>query len=229
MASPAPRGPRSRAQDTRADILNAARELFLANGFQRTTLRAVARAAGVDVALIGYYFGGKDRLFVQALGYQADPPSAAFKAALSPSLAGAGERLVRTALIIWAGEPAAEALRRMLSHASQRDRLESLARDYLDAQLRAVFVAHMPGPEAGYRAALVVSQLIGLTVMRRVFGVTTLQEAELERLVADVAPVVQYYLTGPLPGSAARRPGSTTPSGPAGPVSPRPAREPGRS
>ena len=43
--------PRNAAQ-TRADILSAARRRFATEGFDRTTLRAIAADVGVDAALV---------------------------------------------------------------------------------------------------------------------------------------------------------------------------------
>ena len=45
------------ADATRADILTAARNRFGADGFERTTLRAIAGDVGVDPALVIRYFG----------------------------------------------------------------------------------------------------------------------------------------------------------------------------
>jgi AcrR family transcriptional regulator len=44
-------------------ILNAAEELFALQGYDGITLRTLATKAGVDVALISYYFGSKSDLF----------------------------------------------------------------------------------------------------------------------------------------------------------------------
>jgi len=55
------------APDTREAILEAARELFAEKGFERTTMRAVGERAGVDPALISYWFGSKDGLLLEAL------------------------------------------------------------------------------------------------------------------------------------------------------------------
>jgi len=49
--------------DTRESILNAAEDLFSKHGFYGVTIREVAREAGVDTALIHYYFGAKKELF----------------------------------------------------------------------------------------------------------------------------------------------------------------------
>ena len=50
--------------DLRSEILNAARPMFAERGYRDTTLRAVAQSAGVDVALVAYYFGNKDGLLL---------------------------------------------------------------------------------------------------------------------------------------------------------------------
>ena len=49
--------------DTRESILDAAEDLFSKHGFYGVTIREVAREAGVDTALVHYYFGAKKGLF----------------------------------------------------------------------------------------------------------------------------------------------------------------------
>ena len=62
------RSPRRRdAQATRAAILEAAKAQFAALGYDSATLREIAAGAGVDVALVARYFGGKEGLFTEAL------------------------------------------------------------------------------------------------------------------------------------------------------------------
>jgi AcrR family transcriptional regulator len=58
--------PRRNAAATRARLLDAARELFLRQGYQATGLREVAAKAGVDVTLVRRYFGSKQQLFTEA-------------------------------------------------------------------------------------------------------------------------------------------------------------------
>jgi len=60
--------PRKRdAEATRAAILEAAKAQFALLGYDRAVLRDIAREAGIDVALVKRYFGGKEALFVEAL------------------------------------------------------------------------------------------------------------------------------------------------------------------
>ena len=64
----APAEPRKRdAEATRAAILNAAKGQFARLGYDCAVLRHIAQDAGVDVALVKRYFGGKEALFVEAL------------------------------------------------------------------------------------------------------------------------------------------------------------------
>ena len=55
------------ASDSRALILDAAERLFAAEGFARTTIKRIGREAGVNSALLYYYFGDKDRLYREVL------------------------------------------------------------------------------------------------------------------------------------------------------------------
>ena len=67
--------PRARnANQTRADILAAARLRFGSEGYERTTLRAVAADVGVDPALVIRYFGSKQDLFAEAAEFTIDLP-----------------------------------------------------------------------------------------------------------------------------------------------------------
>src|ERR1700712_1682094 len=62
------------AEGTRADILAAARKRFGDEGYERTTLRAVAGDVGVDAALVIRYFGSKQDLFAAAAEFTIELP-----------------------------------------------------------------------------------------------------------------------------------------------------------
>jgi AcrR family transcriptional regulator len=49
--------------DKREHILDIAQELFSQHGFEGTSVRVLAKAAGVNGAMISYYFGSKEKLF----------------------------------------------------------------------------------------------------------------------------------------------------------------------
>lgn len=51
-------------QDAKEKILLAARSLFAEQGFEGTTVRQICERAGVNQALVSYYFGGKESLYI---------------------------------------------------------------------------------------------------------------------------------------------------------------------
>src|SRR3990167_6546655 len=59
----AQRPARSDGEDTRVRLLRAALQLFSERGFAQTSVRAIAEAAGTNVAAIAYHFGDKARLY----------------------------------------------------------------------------------------------------------------------------------------------------------------------
>jgi AcrR family transcriptional regulator len=69
-ASVIPRG------ESREKLIEAAETLFSEAGFDGVSIRAIAEAAGVNIALIGYYFGGKEGLFTEAFRRSAEPINA---------------------------------------------------------------------------------------------------------------------------------------------------------
>lgn len=56
--------------DKRTLILSAAEQLFAEKGFEGTTVRDIAHMAGVNLAMISYYFGSKEKLFEALVEYR---------------------------------------------------------------------------------------------------------------------------------------------------------------
>jgi TetR/AcrR family transcriptional regulator len=86
-----------RADQTRARILDAAIREFSANGLAGARTEQIAEAAGVNKALIYYYFHGKDALYNAALETMAEGVQASSMAVLGAE-ASAGERFLRVVL-----------------------------------------------------------------------------------------------------------------------------------
>ncbi|MEO9220529.1 MAG: TetR family transcriptional regulator, partial [Mycobacteriaceae bacterium] len=94
------RGRRPGNSHTGEQILEVARHRFLAEGYHAVSLRSIATAAGVDVALLSYYFGSKKGLFGASLGLLANPPEI-LAAALPGDPADRPERVLRALLATW--------------------------------------------------------------------------------------------------------------------------------
>lgn len=53
--------------DTKTRLLQAAGPIFADKGFQGATVREICERAGVNVASINYYFGDKERLYIETV------------------------------------------------------------------------------------------------------------------------------------------------------------------
>jgi AcrR family transcriptional regulator len=73
---------------------------FMSDGYQAVTMRSIALAAGVDVALVSYYFGSKQRLFSAAMSLPINPADMV-AAQLSGDLDTLAERMLRSMLGVW--------------------------------------------------------------------------------------------------------------------------------
>ncbi|MBK8725475.1 MAG: TetR/AcrR family transcriptional regulator [Holophagaceae bacterium] len=78
--SPAPktRGPKAAKVDT-DQILDAARKVFSLEGLKGSSIRAIAREAGCDPALIYYHFESKEAMFLALVDQKLTPLAAALK------------------------------------------------------------------------------------------------------------------------------------------------------
>jgi TetR/AcrR family transcriptional regulator, regulator of cefoperazone and chloramphenicol sensitivity len=69
VTTPTTNPPTSRGDSTREALIRAAIEVFGRDGFDAASTRAISEAAGVNLALIGYHFGGKPGLYLAALEF----------------------------------------------------------------------------------------------------------------------------------------------------------------
>jgi AcrR family transcriptional regulator len=195
-APPDEPGPRSdsRAEQrrrTEARILAAAAELFIASGYERTTIRAVAAAAGVDAGLVMHYFGSKQELFERVtrglgpLPVLAGPPSQVAEKLLA-QLADSLETEPLQSLAV---------LRSMLTHPEAAHSLGERTIRY-----RAELAAAIPAPDADVRAALIIAIILGVAVDRHLLKTGGLDLATPEEIITLLRPILRT-LTSPEPGA----------------------------
>ena len=61
----------AKKQNTKEKVLKAASKVFSENGYKETTIRMISEKASVNVASINYYFGDKERLYLEVIRYWA--------------------------------------------------------------------------------------------------------------------------------------------------------------
>lgn len=191
--------PRGGASDARERILAAAATEFGERGYDGATMRAIAERAAVDAALLHHYFGSKSELFTATVDVPINP-ARLLPGALDGDLAAAGERLVRLVVTTWDAPEFRPRGVAMVRAAIGNRRTSDLVVGFVSREIIQRIgdrIGH--GADARHRASLVASQILGLIVGRYVVGLEPLASASVDRLVADVGPTVQRYLTGDLP------------------------------
>jgi AcrR family transcriptional regulator len=182
---------------TREAILAAARAAFVELGFDGATVRGIARAAGVDPALVHHYFGTKEQLFVATMELPVDP-GVLIAGLLADGVDGLGERLVRAFLAVWDSAGDTSPLLALIRSATSHDRSAAMLREFITTAVIGRLVAALGTDQGPRRAALTGSQLVGLAWVRYVLRLEPIASAPAESLVGPVGATLQRYLTGPL-------------------------------
>ncbi|MBM7791315.1 TetR/AcrR family transcriptional regulator [Tenggerimyces flavus] len=195
------RGPGRRpgAPDTRGEIIEVARAEFAARGFEGTSIRGVARAAGVDPALIHHYFGSKDDLFLAVMDVPFDPRDFV-KLMVDSPYDEVGTIVVRTFLGLWERSEIQQRFRGLLGSALTNEAAAELMRTALTRLLFDAVADRIHEEDGRLRANLAGSQLIGLAMARYVIRLEPLASTPTDEVIAWIAPTLQRYLHGPTPG-----------------------------
>jgi AcrR family transcriptional regulator len=188
-------GRRPGVSGTREAILDAARRAFAEQGYQRATVRDVAKLAGVDPALVHHYFGTKQDLFVAAVRLPVNPVDQ-LTAVLAAEPDQVGQRLVETFLSIWDHAAGQSPLLALIRSAVADKDAAAMLREFITEEVLGPIARRLGSPDAQLRATLVGSQLIGLAMARYIIRVEPLASAPSAQVAAVVGPTVQRYLTG---------------------------------
>ncbi|AGB23630.1 transcriptional regulator [Mycobacterium sp. JS623] len=186
MASPRARN----ATQTRADILAAARSRFGSDGYERTTLRAVAADVGIDPALVIRYFGSKQDLFTEAAEFTLYLPDLS---KVQPD--DVADALLPSFFAVWEDDPTFVALlRAAMTSPTAADTMRRIFATQVAPKLAAVTPDH-PAQRAGLMGAFVV----GLATTRYVLANPAVAELSHDDLIAWARPVIRQLLVGAAP------------------------------
>jgi AcrR family transcriptional regulator len=206
---PRGRGRPAGPSTTRDDILRVARRRFLAEGYQRVTLRSIAAEAGVDVALLSHYFGSKSGLFGATMQLAANPAARLDTAMQGGDITTVPVRVLRMLITTWDDPVIGAGLRAMAEVATREPEVNRGLREMVEREIVARFAERIGGADATARAAVAASHAMGIIFGRYVLRVEPLASMPADELVARAAPSLQVAMTGgrgrPVPG---RRAGS---------------------
>ena len=188
-------GPRDERGVLSARILGAARQAFADTGYAGTTIRAVARAADVDPALVYHYFGSKEGLLEAAT----TPPQRwldSVAATWATPVAQLGEALIRLMLDAWADDEVGPVLRAILQTAAHDQGTREKLRKVVESSLIGASALEVDADERLERSGLISSQLMGLAMTRYVWKIEPVVAMTDDEIVTAVAPNLQRYIEG---------------------------------
>lgn len=190
------RPPRTESAGTRDRILAAAREEFSEHGYEKTSVRGIAKAAGVDSALVHHYFGTKEQVFEAAVEVAFAPALDARDTVLDAPPEEVGERMTRMIVGLWEDPVTRAPLLAIVRSAVNNETAAGVFRRLVATQLLRRIAEQLDAPDAELRAELAAAQLVGIAMVRYVIRVEPLASADPEQIIRRVAPVVQEHLTG---------------------------------
>jgi AcrR family transcriptional regulator len=187
------------ASDNRERILASARELFARNGIDKTSIRAIASAAGVDAALVHHYFGTKQKLFAAAIHIPIDPMQVIGPMRETP-VEDLGLTLPSLLLPLWDSELGSGFIAELRSLLAGND--VSLVRSFLQEVIAVEVGKRIDDPPGSgpIRVQFVASQLVGIVMARYILELDPFKSLPVQQIAETIAPNLQHYLTGDLPG-----------------------------
>lgn len=175
---------------TRDRIAAAASRLFQAQGFEGTSVRAIASEASIDAAQVVRHFGSKELLFVHVVGGDAQ-----YAPALEGGVEGMGRRLV--AQILDEDHERMRAMVTALVRASDRDGIRAALQDTFHHVIVEQLLGVLTGPRARLRAELVSAQLGGLLQAWSIVRDPHLLEARYSDVVECYGDALQALIDEP--------------------------------
>ena len=180
--------------DTRNVILDVARRLFADAGYDQTSVRDIAAAAGVDPAMIRHYFGSKVELFRATMGWPFAPADIAARITVGDR-GEIGERLTRVFFEAWEQPDSRAPLLAILRGAATHEESANLVRHFIQGQVYAHIAAALGGTDAELRIDLAMSQLLGVAYLRHILHVEPVVSTPVDELIERIAPIVSRHLT----------------------------------
>jgi AcrR family transcriptional regulator len=191
--------------EVRDAVLDAARAAFHARGYARTSVKAVAAAAGVTPEVVGKYYQSKDKLFAAAIRLPFDPANS-IPALVAPGLDGMGERLTRLTMETLGDPETRDDLVALARMGTSAGRAGAGIKSFVEQDVVDRLAGVIGVPDARLRANLITSYLLGIAINRYVIRLDPIASLSEDEVVRLVAPTVQDWLTPtrPLPGSKSR-------------------------
>ncbi len=187
MKTSVARGRRSGESNAKDLIRDAARRRFLADGYHDATMRSIAADAGVDVALVAYYFGSKRGLFTAAMSLKINPAELVH-AALQAELHTLPTRMLRDMLTAWDDPSNRAPLLETMTAATSDPQLRQLAAEAVEREIVIPIAERIGGNDANRRAAAFCAQMSGILFSRYLLRIEPIASMAVDDIINALTP-----------------------------------------
>ena len=188
-----PGRPTQNSGDKRAAIAEEATRQFSELGYDKTTIRSVATAAGVDPKLVMHYFGNKQKLFVDTMGVPMTVQRAVSVLKLTPKPLR-GRALAEAIFQAQKSGEDAQLVGMIRAAATEPEAAEMIRELYVkEAMLKVVQALELDNAEL--RAVMLTSLISGFVFTSRIVHLQDLSSASNAQRKAILGKLIQEIFT----------------------------------
>lgn len=191
------RGRPAGGSDARERLVSAAGVLFAQQGYASTSARAIAREAGVDHALVNYYFGSKRGLFVEVMALSFNPGSAVEEVLADPTVRDPlrlAEAILARLIAIWEQPGMRDQMLVVVRQAVLDEALRAPLAEFLGSEILARIAQRIGGADATRKASGVSTVIAGVMFARYFVRIEPMASMPPRDVIRTVAPMLAVQL-----------------------------------
>lgn len=185
-------GRRAVEHHSKSSILKAAQTEFAKDGYDKTTLRQIAKTADVNAAMIVHFFGSKQKLFVEAMVPIFEGPKQ-LPQALEGDIVTLGFRLATRFVTITSQPSTQKLMLGLLKSVSSEEKAAEMLRIFIGEAIINRVKPFLPGKNKELQANILGSQLVGIFIARYIIKIEPLASTDASELIKYLAPRLQAH------------------------------------
>jgi len=188
-----PGRPKGTGRDTKAKIGKIASKQFSDIGYEKTTIRSVAEASGVDPKLVMHYFGNKEKLFASTMTLPHEAAAAMTLLGLVPKKQWGA----RIADLVWLSKKAKsnKALVGIIRASASEDKAAEMLREFYAENLFNPMLSALKVNHQEIRSVMLSSLMVGYTFNNEILELFEHLGVSDKKTKALFAKTVQTILT----------------------------------
>ena len=185
-------GRRQGESNAKEDIILAAQNLFALSGYDKATIRSIAKEAKGDPALINHYFKSKQELFIESMLPLFDGPKLLQKALDGPD-DEIGLRLSRLFIFLISNERTKSLIIGIIRSSTTDEQAAKMLNRFITENVASILKQKIKGNDASVISNLIGSQFVGIVLAREIIKVEPIVSLSEDDLMKYLAPKLQIY------------------------------------